>query len=93
MKGLSFLFLIGFLSISSVSTALSYEIRSIGNIPLNDKIAAISINPSTGMAATISSESRTLYLINTNSSAVIREVSLDISPSAVTIDIEKNTPL
>jgi len=79
------------LFIPSLSTsALSYEIQITGNIPLADNLTGISINSNTGVAAAVSSDTKTLYIIDTNLYAVIKKIPLDMIPSCVTVDGGKN---
>jgi YD repeat-containing protein len=83
---------IAFLLAFSVE-AFPYGIDIISNIPLTDNLTAIAVNPTTGIAAAVSGESKALYLIDTNSNTVLRKVSLDMTPSAVAVDEKRNTAI
>ncbi|MBI5025146.1 MAG: carboxypeptidase-like regulatory domain-containing protein, partial [Nitrospirae bacterium] len=71
-------------------TALSYEIRIEGNIPLKDKITGLSVNPVTGIALAISSESKTLYLIALPSLTIINRFPLTVTPTGLAVDTMRN---
>lgn len=89
MKKLISLFLIAFLFILSAS-AFPYEIQIVGNIPLTDNLTGISVNSTTGIAAAVSSETKTLYIIDALSGTIVRKIPLDITPSSISIDVGKN---
>lgn len=89
MKRLIFLSLMIFVFVYSVP-AFSYEIQITGNIPLADNLTGISINSATGIAVAVSSDAKTLYIIDTQTNSVIKKIPLDIIPSGLAIDSKKN---
>ncbi|MBI5674452.1 MAG: hypothetical protein HZC48_01325 [Nitrospirae bacterium] len=89
MKRLMPLFLIVVLS-AFAGSASAYDIRINANIPLADKISGISINPDAGTALAAGKETKTLYLIDTLTNAVIKKIPLDAVPSGVAVYEKKN---
>ncbi|MBI4655080.1 MAG: carboxypeptidase regulatory-like domain-containing protein, partial [Nitrospirae bacterium] len=72
------------------TSAFSYTIKTIANIPLTDNLTGISINPSTNTAAAISRETKTLYLIDTQTNTITKKISLEITPSGIAVDTNRN---
>ena len=72
------------------ATASSYDIQITTNIPLTEEISDISINPVTGIAAAVSKETKTLFLIDIKTNVVTKKIPLDIIPSGVAVDTAKN---
>ncbi|MBI4654122.1 MAG: hypothetical protein HY752_03915 [Nitrospirae bacterium] len=70
--------------------AFSYDIQTLGNIPLADTLTGISINPSTNTAAAISRETKTLYFIDTQTNTITKKISLEITPSGIAVDTNRN---
>ena len=89
----SILFLSIAFSLIFSASAYSYDIQITGNIPLTDNVTAISVNPATGLAAAVSSETKTLYMVDTNSRSVIKKISLDMIPSGVAVDVKRNSAI
>lgn len=73
--------------------ALSYEISIVGNIPLNERVSAVSLHPLTGKGAAISSEGKTLYMFDFPSLRLVHTVSLALVPTGVAIDQKRNTAI
>ncbi|MBI5674309.1 MAG: hypothetical protein HZC48_00575 [Nitrospirae bacterium] len=98
MKRLMPLFLIVFLFTFS-GYASAYDIRINANIPLAEKISGISINPETGTALAAGNETKSLYLIDTLTNAVIKKIPLNIihselaEPTGVAVYAKKNQAL
>ena len=74
-------------------SASSYEISIIGEIPLGDRVNAVSFNPATGKGAAISSESKTLYIFEFPSFGIAHKVSLSLIPTGIAIDQKRNTAI
>ncbi len=89
MKRLILLFLIACLPVFSTS-AFSYEIQVLRNIPLTDNLTGISISPATNLAASVSRDTKILYLIDVPSGSITQKVPLDVIPSGVVIDDKRN---
>jgi RHS repeat-associated protein len=85
MKQLLILCLI-IVAVSLASFAYAYETQTAGNIPLNDGITAIAVNPSAGIAAGVSKTTRALYIIDTSINSVIKRIPLGITPVAIAFD-------
>lgn len=88
MRKLTFLSIIVFLFVC-YSSVFSYETEVSATIPLTDTVADIAVNSSTGIAAAIN-ETKTLYLIDTQTNTISKTISLDIIPSGVVVDDKKN---
>jgi DNA-binding beta-propeller fold protein YncE len=71
--------------------AFSYEIQILGNIPLKDKISGIGYHTS-GIVA-ISSDTKTLYIIDTPSGKILKKIPLNITPTGVVIDPKRNSAI
>ncbi|MDI6800832.1 MAG: IPT/TIG domain-containing protein [Thermodesulfovibrionales bacterium] len=86
-KGVVLLLLFSLLLCGS---AAAYETAITGNIYVEDKIDAISVNPDTGIAAAVSSSGKALYIIDVPASIVINKISLKAVPTGVAIDSKRN---
>jgi len=75
------------------AVAFPYEISIVGNIPLDEGVSAVSLNPLTGKGAAISSEGKTLYIFDLPLFTVVQRVSLSAVPTGVTIDQKRNTAI
>ncbi|MBI4654280.1 MAG: hypothetical protein HY752_04720 [Nitrospirae bacterium] len=81
------LLLIGLILLWTTST-FSYDIQLTGNIPLTDKISGIGHQAS--VIAAISRETKTLYLIDTQTNTITKKISLEITPSGIAVDNNRN---
>ncbi len=88
MRRIAFLFILLFVSSHG---AFSYDIQLTGNMPLTDKISGIGYQAS-GIVA-ISSETKTLYVIDTSSGSILKQIPLDIIPSGVAVDSKRNSAI
>jgi len=72
------------------TSGLSYETLITAKIPIEDNLTGLSINPTTGTAVAISSETNTLYLIDILTNTIIKKIPLEITPSGVAVDALRN---
>ena len=87
-------FLLSILLVFMLSTkALSYETALTVTLPLKDKIAGITVNPVTGKGLAVSSESKTLYVIDAPSGTNLQKIPLTQIPAGVAVDTKRNIGL
>jgi YD repeat-containing protein len=73
--------------------ALAYDMRLTSQIPLPDVLTGIAVNPETGIAAAISSKTKSLYFIDTKSGTVTDQTSMDHTLVSIAIDPGRNAAL
>ena len=89
-KRLSELLIVMACILTLAAAANAYDIRALSDMPFTEKITGISKNPETGIAVAVSSEANALYIIDTVSGIVVRNIPLDRSPSGIAIDTARN---
>ncbi|MBI5641304.1 MAG: hypothetical protein HZA17_12855, partial [Nitrospirae bacterium] len=77
--------LLAVILLSCSVSAYAFDIRRLADIPFTDGLTAIAVKQGTGVAAAVSSWTRTLYLIDMVTDKVV-SVPLDAMPSGIVID-------
>ncbi len=67
------------------ASCYAYDINLLTDIPVKGDISAITLNTATDIAATISESEKSLTIINIATDAVVHEISVPATPSAIAI--------